>query len=87
LIAEDWIKQSSTPGPANPEYGYMNFFLNTHQKLLPAAPESAIVHLGNGNNIIYVDKENDLVVVLRWISQKGMNDTIGAIMEAVKKYK
>jgi hypothetical protein len=24
-------------------------------------------------------------VVLRWISQKGMNDTIGAILEAVKK--
>ena len=62
----------------------MNFFLNTHQKFLPAAPASAFVHVGNGNNIIYVDQEHDLVVVLRWITQSGMNQVIGAILEALK---
>lgn len=85
LISENWIKQSKTPGPANKEYGYMNFFLNTNRKFLPAAPESAFVHVGNGNNIIYVDQENDLVVVLRWISQAGMNPTIEAILAALKR--
>ncbi|MFN3298856.1 MAG: serine hydrolase domain-containing protein [Sediminibacterium sp.] len=84
ILSEAWLKQARTPGPANPEYGYMNFFLNTHQKFLPAAPASAFVHVGNGNNIIYVDQEHDLVVVLRWITQSGMNQVIGAILEALK---
>lgn len=85
VLSEAWLKQARTPGPANPEYGYMNFFLNTHQKFLPAAPESAFVHVGNGNNIIYIDQEHDLVVVLRWINQKGMNESIEAILSAFKK--
>lgn len=84
LLSETWLKQARTPGTANPEYGYMNFFLNTNRKFLPAAPASAFVHVGNGNNIIYVDQENDLVVVLRWINQKGMNETIEAILSAFK---
>lgn len=83
VLSEAWLKQARTPGTANPEYGYMNFFLNTNQKFLPAAPESAFVHVGNGNNIIYVDQEHDLVVVLRWITQSGMNQTIGAILSAI----
>jgi CubicO group peptidase (beta-lactamase class C family) len=84
LLSESWLKQVRTPGPANAEYGYMNFFLNTNRKFLPAAPASAFVHVGNGNNIIYVDQEHDLVVVLRWITQAGMNQTIEAILAGFK---
>lgn len=85
LLSESWIRQSTTPGPANKEYGYMNFFLNTDQKLIPGAPAEAFVHIGNGNNVVYVDPVNDLVVVLRWITQKGMIDTISTLLEGFKK--
>lgn len=85
LISESWIRQSTTPGPANKEYGYMNFYLNTDQKLIPGAPAEAFVHLGNGNNVVYVDPVNDLVVVLRWITQKGMIDTLSTILEGLRK--
>lgn len=85
LLSESWIKQSTTPGPANKEYGYMNFYLNTDQKLIPGAPAEAFVHLGNGNNVVYVDPVNDLVVVLRWITQKGMTETIAALLNSIKK--
>lgn len=85
LLSESWIKQSTTPGPANKEYGYMNFYLNTDQKLIPGAPAEAFVHLGNGNNVVYVDPVNDLVVVLRWITQKGMTETIAALLDGIKK--
>jgi len=27
--------------------------------------------VGNGNNYVYVDQENDLVIVVRWISGSG----------------
>lgn len=85
ILSESWIHQSTTPGLANKEYGYMNFYLNTDQKLIPGAPVESFVHLGNGNNVVYVDPINDLVVVLRWVTQKGMIDTISTLLEGLKK--
>jgi hypothetical protein len=52
-----------TPTPAQPTYGFMNWFLNTDRKLWPSAPATAFAHLGNGTNLVYVDPEHDLVVV------------------------
>ncbi len=85
ILSESWIHQSTTPGLANKEYGYMNFYLNTDQKLIPGAPVESFVHLGNGNNVVYVDPINDLVVVLRWVTQKGMIDTISTLLDGLKK--
>jgi hypothetical protein len=55
-----------TPG-VNQGNGFMNWFLNTKREALPHAPESAVTFRGAGNNIVYIDWENDLVVVVRWI--------------------
>jgi CubicO group peptidase (beta-lactamase class C family) len=86
IVPEAWIKMARTPGPANAEYGYMNWFLNTGKKSLPAAPESSVTFRGNGSNIIYVDWENDLVVVTRWIrGGPALNDLIGRILAATGK--
>ena len=83
LLSEQWIQQSLTPTPAKTDYGYMNWFLNTDKKLLPAAPATAFMHIGNGNNLIYVDPEHGLVVVVRWIADnKSMNACIKKILEA-----
>ena len=59
----------------------MNYFLNGDGKTLPSAPNSAHVHIGNGNNIIYVDPENDLVVVARWIGP--FDKFIGRVLAAI----
>lgn len=84
LLSENWVSQATTPTAAQDTYGYMNWFLNTDKKLLPSAPASAFYHLGNGTNMVYVDRENDLVVVARWINNSAMNDFIGKILEAKK---
>ena len=84
LLSEQWIKQALTPTTAKTDYGYMNWFLNTDKKLLPNAPASSFMHVGNGNNIIYVDPEHDIVAVVRWIADiKSMDATIKKILEAV----
>jgi CubicO group peptidase (beta-lactamase class C family) len=75
LISERWITQATTPG-VNDAYGYMNFFLNTGRRALPAAPEQAFYHLGAGNNIIYIDPTNDLVIVARWIENLRSFNTL-----------
>ena len=83
LLSEQWVNQALTPTPAKTDYGYMNWFLNTDKKLLPDAPANAFMHIGNGNNIIYVDPEHELVVVIRWIADtKSINETIRKILEA-----
>ncbi|HZH95095.1 MAG TPA: serine hydrolase [Flavisolibacter sp.] len=83
LISKQWIKQSLTPTPAQPTYGYMNFFINTDKKYLSNAPASAFVHVGNGTNIIYVDREHDLVMVVRWIENSAVNEFVKKVLEAV----
>lgn len=65
LISEDWIRELRVPAGANSDYGCM-WWLNTDRKRIPAAPESIFYAAGFGGNYIYVDQENDLLVVLRW---------------------
>ena len=76
---------ASTPTPAQPGYGFMNWFLNQDKKQLPSAPASAIIHIGNGTNLIYVDQENDLLVVCRWIDGKNTDAFIGKIIASIEK--
>jgi CubicO group peptidase (beta-lactamase class C family) len=84
IVSPKWIAMARTPGPANATYGYMNWFLNTDRKPLPSAPATSVTFQGNGSNIIYIDWDNDLVVVVRWIQQRQLNDFIGQILAAMK---
>lgn len=83
LVSEEWNKMAQTPTPAQTDYGFMNWFLNTDKKRLPSAPESAFFHLGSGTNMIYVDQENDLVIVARWIKTSSMDGIVSRVMEAM----
>jgi CubicO group peptidase (beta-lactamase class C family) len=86
LVSPEWIAMARTGGPANAEYGFMNWFLNPGRKSRPATPESSVVFAGNGQNIIYIDWENDLVVVTRWIrSGSALNDFLGKVLGAITK--
>ena len=83
ILSEDWIRKATTPTPANTGYGFMNYFLNTDRKMYPSAPASAYAHIGNGTNAIYVDQENDLVAVLRWIDDKSVDGFLKLVLSAL----
>jgi Beta-lactamase len=83
LIPQQWIQQSRTPTTAQLTYGYMNFFLNTGKKYLSNAPAAAFAHVGNGTNIIYVDPENELVMVVRWIENNAINEFVGMVIKSL----
>ena len=82
IVSEKWIQMARTPGPANASYGFANWYLNTDRKPVPAAPATAVRFVGNGNNIIYVDWENDLVIVTRWAN--GLNELVGKTIASLK---
>ena len=83
LIPRSWIDLSKTPTPVQPDYGFMNYYLNLEQKQIPAAPKSAFFHLGAGTNMIYVDPENDLLVVTRWIPNGDKAELIRLVLESL----
>jgi hypothetical protein len=82
LLSEQWFKQATTPTPAKPTCGYMNYFLNTNHELLPSAPLNSYYHLGNGTNMFYIDPDHDLVVVARWIDNKALDGLVKRVLEA-----
>lgn len=85
LIPETWIRASLTPTPVQHTYGFMNYFLNTKKALYPSAPETAFAHIGAGTNMIYVDPENDLVIVARWIKRDALDGLIARVIGSIKK--
>lgn len=84
IISTDFLRRAETPTVPRPTYGYMNFFLNTGRKLYPGAPEGTIAFLGNGTNIVFIDKQRDLVVVARWIANDKINDFLTAVYQSIQ---
>lgn len=83
VISEDWNKMAQTPTEANTNYGFMNWFLNVNKDRLPSAPFSAFFHLGAGVNMVYVDQQNELVIVARWIDSNAMDGVVKRVLEAI----
>ena len=86
LISEKWIEMAKTPTDIRKGYGYMNWFLNANKdgtkKSIPSAPAGAVTFRGAGSNIIYIDWENNLVAVVRWIDGKHFNEFIERLLKS-----
>ena len=85
IVSEKWIQMARTPGSDNNTYGYANWYLNTDRKPLPNAPATAVRFVGNGSNIIYIDWDNDIVAVMRWIrGGPALDNVLGKIVASLK---
>jgi CubicO group peptidase (beta-lactamase class C family) len=85
IISEKWMGMARSPGPANPGYGFANWFLNLDGKSMPSTPTSSVTFQGNGQNIVYVDWEHDLVVVVRWLGggTRTVDRFLGQVLAAI----
>jgi len=84
IIPESWIKLSRTPTVAQPDYGFMNYFLNTDRKRWPSAPATVFTHIGNGTNAVICDPDDDIVIVARWIESSALDGLIQRVLAAKK---
>ena len=66
LLSSEWIDAATTPSERNPNYGFL-WWLNTDRTLWPDAPASAFAAIGFGQNVLWIDPADELVVVLRWL--------------------
>jgi CubicO group peptidase (beta-lactamase class C family) len=75
LVTEKWIEMARKPG-VNPGYGFMNWYFDTKQP-------NRVSFRGNGPNTIYIDWNNDLVIVTRWL--QGGNAFVDNVVAAILK--
>ena len=81
LISEDWITLATAPSPTNLRYGYL-WWLNTNQAI-SNAPTSAFYASGAGGNYIWIDQENELLIVMRWVPK--MREVIAAFTGSLQE--
>ena len=81
LISENWITLATAPSPTNLRYGYL-WWLNTNQAI-SNAPTSAFYASGAGGNYIWIDQENELLIVMRWVPK--MREIIAAFTGSLQE--
>ena len=75
LLPESWIDESLKPCALNANYGLL-WWLNTGRTRYPNATEQSFFASGAGGNITWVDPENDLVAVMRWMDPASVDGFI-----------
>lgn len=82
LVPADWCRLLRTPSEVNPGYGLF-WWLNTGRREYPAGPESSYAAVGAGSNIIWIDPDDDIILIARWIDQQHVAGLIEKVMEAL----
>ena len=85
MIPEKGIGECKRPRPIAPFYGYLWWLNDVRNGLLSGTPKSAYCAMGVGTQIIYVDPENDLVVVARWIEQEKVSEFLRMVLASIGK--
>ena len=76
VLPEQWVKDSVSSSPCNPNYGYL-WWLNHNRDLSNIADTDAFAARGAGGNLIFIWPREELVIVLRWCDDpKTVVDTI-----------
>ncbi|MEB8346346.1 serine hydrolase [Flavobacteriaceae bacterium KMM 6898] len=82
LISKSWIQEAITPSIPNSNYGFM-WWLNTKGgRNWKQLSDKIYYAAGFGGNFIVIDKENDLVIVTRWLEPSKIEEFMGKVNEA-----
>ncbi|MGB5362392.1 MAG: serine hydrolase, partial [Aureibaculum sp.] len=81
LLSKEWIIKAMTPSTPNINYGYLWWLNKKGPRHWDGLSENIFYAAGFGGNFIVIDKENDLVVVTRWLEPSN----IEAFMQKVNK--
>ena len=83
ILSEEWIRIATTSCEIEPVYGAM-WWLNPNGMRWPKLSHTGYSANGAGGNFIWVDPDNDLTVVLRWVHPEKAQDCLAEIAGALK---
>jgi CubicO group peptidase (beta-lactamase class C family) len=84
VLSADWIKRMQTPCALAPYYGYL-VWLNHDQKVFPSVPASSYFGVGAGSSFTWIEPENRMVVIVRWLNSAFADEFFGKVYAAIKK--
>ena len=82
ILSEDWVARCLVPCSIQPIYGYL-WWLNTGREMYPSASDSSYFASGAGGNLTWIDPQNDVVAVLRWIDPAARDGFMHRVMSAI----
>jgi len=83
LISENWVRALQQPSAANKSYGFM-WWLNADNRYKDI-PENIYMAEGFGGNFIIIDKDDDVVMVARWLEPSKVGEFIKLVIDSVEK--
>ncbi len=83
LIPSAFMAEMLAPSPCNGGYGFL-WWLNRGDGRRTVWPDTCVSALGAGNNIVWIDRERDLVAVMRWIDKHAVNGFLERLGAAVR---
>lgn len=84
ILSEAWVARMRVPCPLYAQYGFL-WWLNTGRALYPSASEQSYFASGAGGNLTWIDPENDIVAVLRWIDPAARDAFIRLVTTALRR--
>lgn len=83
LISPEWIREATTPSAPNVNYGYMWWLNKKSKRYWSGLSEELYYAAGFGGNFIVIDKQNDLVVVTRWLEPSKIEEFMKMVNTAI----
>ena len=84
ILAESWLSACRTPCLIAPFYGYLWWLNAKGSGMFPAAPHSAVCAMGVGTQILYIDCENDMVIIARWIKKESLASFVEQVLHSLE---
>ncbi len=83
LLSEKWVDLATAPVAIRPSYGFL-WWLNTDRKQYPSATPRSFFALGAGGNVIWMDPEDDMVVVVRWMGTDQIDEFMRMVRASIE---
>jgi len=83
LISSEWISKAITPSQPNVNYGYLWWLNKKGDRHWEGLSEKIYYAAGFGGNFIVIDKENDLVIVTRWLEPSKIEEFMQKVNAAL----
>ena len=84
LISKNWIRDATTPSPAEISYGYM-WWLNKKEtnRFWEGVPQNVFYASGFGGNYIVIIPDEDIVIVTRWLEPSQIGLFVKKVIDAL----
>ena len=84
VLSDTWVETMTTACALNPAYGLFWWLNAGSRPVYRAASRSSFFGIGVGTNLLWVDPENAMVVVARWIDSGAVDGFVARVMTALQ---